>query len=331
MRMYGAVRGILAGVFVVASAGVDAYGQTTARAPLPQGRLIGARDGDTVVIEEDARVRTVRRRHAAVRAVFNADQRWLVLVVDYPPQRGDAPDGLADGSYQFRDVSGDWPLGERWEGDAIIEDYSAAGQGSHGVGLRTSQGFVQFLAPSQQEWFKDPAAAVLSFRGSGMSTSGRISFDEAEQRAVADMIRNLERNARNPHESTSTFTGFGGIPGGIVATATLTSGIGVQTSATGTETAVDRPVRVGSTLVTPKKIYDVPPVLPPIAQQAGVRGTVILELTVGADGAVTAARVLRSIPLLDAAAVEAARQWRYEPVLLNGRPVPVILTAAVSF
>jgi len=58
---------------------------------------------------------------------------------------------------------------------------------------------------------------------------------------------------------------------------------------------------------------------------------VILALTIGTDGTVTGARVLRSIPLLDQAALDAARQWRYEPVVLNGKPVPVILTAGVSF
>ena len=57
---------------------------------------------------------------------------------------------------------------------------------------------------------------------------------------------------------------------------------------------------------------------------------VILEITIDAAGAVSNARV-HSIPLLDRAAVDAARQWRYEPTLLNGRPVPVILTATVDF
>ena len=57
----------------------------------------------------------------------------------------------------------------------------------------------------------------------------------------------------------------------------------------------------------------------------------ILEVLVGEDGAVSNARVLRSIPLLDQAALDAVRQWRYEPTLLNGAPTPVIMTATVNF
>ena len=67
--------------------------------------------------------------------------------------------------------------------------------------------------------------------------------------------------------------------------------------------------------------------MPAIALQAGVRGVVILEIIIAADGQVSDAKVLRSIPLLDAAAIEAARKWRYQPTLLNGAPVPVIMTS----
>lgn len=58
---------------------------------------------------------------------------------------------------------------------------------------------------------------------------------------------------------------------------------------------------------------------------------VILEAIVGADGKVTAARVLRSNPLLDHAALAAVKEWEYTPTLLNGRPTPVIMTVTVQF
>lgn len=76
---------------------------------------------------------------------------------------------------------------------------------------------------------------------------------------------------------------------------------------------------------------DVPPVLSEQATRAGIKGIVILEITVDIDGSVKNPRVLRSIPLFDEAALEAARQWRYEPTRLNGQPVPVILTVTVPF
>ena len=60
-------------------------------------------------------------------------------------------------------------------------------------------------------------------------------------------------------------------------------------------------------------------------------GAVILEAVIGTDGAVRDVRVLRSIPLLDDAAVAAVKQWRYSPTLLNGVAVPVVMTVTVQF
>jgi protein TonB len=62
-----------------------------------------------------------------------------------------------------------------------------------------------------------------------------------------------------------------------------------------------------------------------------VEGTVILEAVIGVDGTVQDVRVLRSIPLLDASAIEAVHQWRFTPTLLNGEPVAVVMTVTVTF
>ena len=95
---------------------------------------------------------------------------------------------------------------------------------------------------------------------------------------------------------------------------------------------VDRaPVRVGGTIRQPQRVRDVQPAYPAIAQAARVQGIVIIEATIGVDGQVTNARILRSVPLLDEAALEAVRQWQYTPTLLNGVPVPVIMTVTVQF
>ena len=91
------------------------------------------------------------------------------------------------------------------------------------------------------------------------------------------------------------------------------------------------PVRVGGAIRAPQKLNDVLPAYPSIALAARVQGIVIVEATIGADGQVVNARVLRSVPLLDQAAVDAVRQWRYQPTLLNGVPVPVIMTVTVTF
>lgn len=91
------------------------------------------------------------------------------------------------------------------------------------------------------------------------------------------------------------------------------------------------PVRVGGVIRAPLKVRDVAPVYPQIAQAARVQGIVILEATIGADGQVMNARVLRSVPLLDQSAMDAVRQWQFTPTLLNGVPVPVVMTVTVSF
>jgi protein TonB len=88
---------------------------------------------------------------------------------------------------------------------------------------------------------------------------------------------------------------------------------------------------VGGDIKPPTRTKNVNPVYPPIAQSARVQGVVILEATIGPDGRVVNAKILRSVPLLDAAALEAVEQWEYTPTLLNGEPVPVIMTVTVNF
>ncbi|MDQ3486766.1 MAG: TonB family protein [Acidobacteriota bacterium] len=92
-----------------------------------------------------------------------------------------------------------------------------------------------------------------------------------------------------------------------------------------------RPVRQSSLIKAPVKVRHVPPIYPAIAQQARVEGVVIIEAVVGVDGRVIEARVLRSKPLLDEAALVAVRQWEFTPTTLNGVPVPVIMTVTVNF
>jgi protein TonB len=90
-------------------------------------------------------------------------------------------------------------------------------------------------------------------------------------------------------------------------------------------------VRVGGNMKVPMKTKHVAPVYPPVAQSANVQGVVILEALLGPDGKVQDARILRSIPLLDQAALDAVKQWEFTPTLLNGSPVPVIMTATMQF
>ena len=276
--------------------------------PLPSGNRIVAQDGDVVVIENDARVRIVRRREANVRAVFNAAERWLLLLVDHATPAG-SPDGRVDYVYYYTHLGGAWPFGARWEGAATIEEYLMAAQASRGLGIATSQGLVQLLG-MQQEFRDANAVAVLSYMGGG-STGVNTSFDEAERWYIAELRRG-DGVMRSP---SGDVTGV---------STSLELSLGGSTNPGGA-------VRVGGNVRPPVKLVDVPPVRPEPAERANVRGIVIVEVTIDIDGMVKDARVLRSIPMLDAAALEAVRQWRYEPTMLNGKPVPVIMTVPVAF
>lgn len=90
-------------------------------------------------------------------------------------------------------------------------------------------------------------------------------------------------------------------------------------------------VRVGGAIKQPRKLKNVSPTYPEIARQARVQGVVILECTIDPRGEVVHVKVLRGIPLLDVAAVDAVKQWVYEPTLVDGVAVTVIMTATVNF
>ena len=73
------------------------------------------------------------------------------------------------------------------------------------------------------------------------------------------------------------------------------------------------------------------PVCPPLARQARISGTVELTGLIGADSRIRELQVVNGHPLLARAALEAVRQWVYEPTLLNGKPVEVIAPITVNF
>ena len=90
-------------------------------------------------------------------------------------------------------------------------------------------------------------------------------------------------------------------------------------------------VQVGGAITAPTKIHDVAPVYPPTARAARIQGVVIIQATIGVDGSVVGAEVLRPLVFLDQAALDAVRQWRFTPTQLNGLPVAVIMTVTVHF
>jgi protein TonB len=118
---------------------------------------------------------------------------------------------------------------------------------------------------------------------------------------------------------------LGGVPGGVLG------GMLGPPATLAPPPAPQRPVRVGGQIKAPTKVRNVAPSYPDLARQSRIQGMVILEAVISPSGSVEDVRVLRGIPLLDDAAADAVRQWRYTPTLLNGVPVAVVMTATVNF
>lgn len=90
-------------------------------------------------------------------------------------------------------------------------------------------------------------------------------------------------------------------------------------------------IRVGGRVQEARLKYMVKPVYPPLARQARIQGTVRLNAIIGTDGRVKDLTVVSGHPLLVPAALEAVKQWVYEPTLLNGEPVEVVTIIDVNF
>ena len=125
----------------------------------------------------------------------------------------------------------------------------------------------------------------------------------------------------------------GGVPGGIAggqAGGVLGGIIGGTGSMPPPPKAPAR-IRVGGSVQAAKMVRQVLPVYPAIAKTAHISGTVVLHAIIGKDGTIQDLQYISGPPLLMHAAMDAVRQWRYQPTLLNGEPVEVDTTISVVF
>jgi protein TonB len=98
-----------------------------------------------------------------------------------------------------------------------------------------------------------------------------------------------------------------------------------------TKPAPPQKVRVSSGVAQGMLVHQVKPQYPPIAIQARIQGTVVLQAVIGKDGSVQDLRVITGHPMLVSSAMEAVKQWRYRPYLLNNEPVEVDTQINVNF
>src|SRR5579863_7410264 len=125
----------------------------------------------------------------------------------------------------------------------------------------------------------------------------------------------------------------GGVPGGVPG-GSMGGVIGSVLSSTPVavpKIATPQRVRVSSGVQSGLLIRKVPPAYPPLARQARIQGTVILQAQISKDGNIENLQLISGHPMLAPAAIEAVKQWKYKPYLLNGEPVEVETTVQVNF
>ncbi len=267
-----------------------------------QGRSIQARDGDIVLLPQDASITIARAIPGYVKVVAHREGRLLIVLLD----EGLKPDGIVDRYFRF-ELPEPFDPAYVGEGAGSFEHYEVAGeQGgmrSYGIVLSHGRIYLRSGSPVRPNAAIPEHIAAVEFRNASFGQI-RETFADAEQRVLAGT-------------GTRSEVGFG--VSGPSAAVSVSSA------------AQDAPVRVGGNIPQPAKIKDVAPVVPQAARQAGVIGIVIMEITIDPQGRVSNARILRSIPLLDQAALDAVRQWVFAPTYVGGQPRSVIMTVPVPF
>ena len=94
--------------------------------------------------------------------------------------------------------------------------------------------------------------------------------------------------------------------------------------------AADQKIEVSPVAAEAHLVKKVDPTYPPLAKASGIQGKVILNIRIAKDGSIADASVKNGHPFFVGSALQAVKQWRYKPYLLNGQPVEVDTTATVN-
>jgi len=113
---------------------------------------------------------------------------------------------------------------------------------------------------------------------------------------------------------------MGGVIGGIISSAPMVPKV-----------ATPQRIRVSQGVTQGLIIRRVQPAYPPLARQARIQGPVVLQAEIGKDGSIQNLRLISGHPMLAPAAIEAIKQWKYKPYILNGEPVEVETTITFNF
>lgn len=166
----------------------------------PQGARVKAQHGDTIVIEGDDEVHIIHRKPAYVRIVADGDRASVVVLAEYVKTMGDIPAGVTNKSWAFYSIEGHtrWPVSDRWEGHAWLEEYSGstAKQRRPFLLVETSEGDIAFGEPDRAfPYLPARPTTFVAFRGVNMGQGANHPFDLAEQQIRASIPKS---GARQP-------------------------------------------------------------------------------------------------------------------------------------
>ena len=208
------------------------------------------------------------------------------------------------------------------------------------VAVHAVAAVAYFIIPLAAEVTMPTPASLVTYHRSVMPVAPTPPSPPSLQRAPTPSTTSAPTEAPSklapevPHIAEIPAPGALEGPPGVSVGVPDASGIGepeAKPPAPAEPPVARKPLQVGGTIRAPKRIVASPPVYPPFAISARVEGEVLLEALIDEQGRVSGVRLLRSVPLLDAAAVDAVRTWRYTPTLLNGVPVSVLMTVKVTF
>jgi protein TonB len=148
--------------------------------------------------------------------------------------------------------------------------------------------------------------------------------------AIPKKIQMIKEDETPPSTGAGVVGGVpGGVPGGSMGG--VLGGMLSSTPVAIPKAATPQRVRVSQGVSQGMLIRKVQPTYPPLARQARIQGTVVLQALIGKDGAIENLHVASGHPMLTGAALEAVKGWRYKPYYLNGEPVEVETTINVIF
>src|SRR6266571_2788791 len=145
---------------------------------------------------------------------------------------------------------------------------------------------------------------------------------------IPKQVKMIEEDAAPPPSSGVMGGVVGGVPGGSAGG--VIGGI-IGSAAPPPKVATPQKLRVSSGVAEGLKIHDVTPTYPQMARIAHIQGDVLLQATISKSGVIENLHGVQGHPILIQAAMDAVKQWKYKPYILNGEPVEVETTIKVQF